>query len=49
MSQLVPSTIISDGTRRGLWIVLLTASSVVLSLIFACATPFAAFATRRRW
>jgi hypothetical protein len=45
MSQPVLSTIISDGTRRGLWIVLLTASSVALSLIFACATPFAAFAT----
>ena len=32
-------------TRRMLWIGLLTLSSVALSLIFACATPFAAFAT----
>lgn len=34
-----------DTTKRTLWIVLLTLSSVALSLIFACATPFAAFGT----
>jgi hypothetical protein len=46
--QLFPariSTTLSDGARRGLWITLLTAASVASSLIFACATPFAAFAT----
>lgn len=45
MSDSPLSATISDGARRGLWITLLTASSVALSLIFACATPFAAFAT----
>lgn len=35
---------VPERGRRALWIGLLTASSLLLSLIFACATPFAAFA-----
>jgi hypothetical protein len=34
----------SPGWRRACWLVLLVTASVVFSLAFACATPFAAFA-----
>jgi hypothetical protein len=37
--------ILSETTRRTIWIVFLTAASVAFSLVFACATPFAALAT----
>ncbi|MBS0548220.1 MAG: hypothetical protein JSR24_10745 [Proteobacteria bacterium] len=43
MSRTIAS--LPDTAKRTAWIVLLTLSSVALSLIFACATPFAAFAT----
>ncbi|MBS0521284.1 MAG: hypothetical protein JSR90_21480 [Proteobacteria bacterium] len=36
---------LADTARRGLWIVLLTGASIGFSLVFACATPFAALAT----
>lgn len=38
-------TPLADSVRRGLWIVLLAGASVGFSLVFACATPFAALAT----
>jgi hypothetical protein len=38
-----PIESLPDTTRRGVWIALLTVASVALSLVFACATPFAAF------
>jgi len=41
MTNLIES--LPDTTRRGVWIALLTVSSVALSLVFACAAPFAAF------
>ena len=36
---------LSIGRRRPIWIALLVAASVAFTLGFACATPFAAFAT----
>lgn len=39
-----PSDRDTDAIRRWLWIGLLTGASVVFSLVFACATPFATLA-----
>lgn len=39
-----PLAALPEGTRRGLWIVLLGLSSIGFSLALACATPFAALA-----
>ncbi|SKA30362.1 hypothetical protein SAMN02745126_04952 [Enhydrobacter aerosaccus] len=36
---------LADTARRGFWIVLLAVASAGFSLVFACATPFAAVAT----
>lgn len=36
---------LAAGWRRTLWLALLVVSSVMFSLFFACATPFAAYAT----
>ncbi len=35
----------SDAIRRGIWIALLTGASIVFSIAFKCAMPFAALAT----
>ena len=40
----IPDGQLSESTRSTVWIVLITVSSVLFSLGFACATPFAALA-----
>ena len=42
--SLLPADHLSESSRTAVWIVLVTVSSVLFSLGFACATPFAALA-----
>ena len=42
--NLLPTDHLSESSRTAVWIVLVTVSSVLFSMGFACATPFAALA-----